>query len=172
MIPADMAYLLGDAMRWYSESRPAAQFRELVAVEAAWRPEAVRTLIAWAHRRKTAVEGERFLVVFLVGFRGPGQTQRFRRARDELRQAVEAVARGEVSALAYAERDLLVFSDPSPAYPLRDVVLEPRTYPSLGPPAPPEAAATPAAAAPTADTTTAVRRPTGCRVDHTVLMAQ
>jgi hypothetical protein len=111
-IPTDLAYHFGDAMRWYGDSKPAAQFRDLMATKALWDAEPVRELIRWAHRRKIAVEGERFLTVMLAGFRGPGQVQRRRRARDELRRAMEAVASGAESELAYADgRDLLSLSD-------------------------------------------------------------
>jgi hypothetical protein len=150
-IPTDLAYHLRDALRWYPNSKPAQQFRELVAADVPWDADPVRELIRWAHRRKIAVEGVRFLIATLAGFRGPGQVQRFRRAREELRRAVEAVASGAESELAYADgRDLLALPDPSPP-PMRgdDIEQMPLVFPSLGPPAPAEAIAPPATATPT-----------------------
>jgi hypothetical protein len=93
-IPPDFAFNLADALRFWSDTDAAAEFRALVAADTPWSPARPRQLLAWAERRFVAVDGARLLGVVLVGFHDSDRPRRLRKATRELREAAERVADG------------------------------------------------------------------------------
>jgi hypothetical protein len=94
VIPADFAFNLADALRFWSDTDAAVEFRALVAADTPWSPARPRQLLAWAERRLVAVDGARLLAVVLTGFHDSDRQRRLRAATRELRQAAERVADG------------------------------------------------------------------------------
>jgi hypothetical protein len=93
-VPPDFAFNLADALRFWSDTDAAAEFRALVAADTPWSPARPRQFLGWAERRFVAVDGARLLGVVLTGFHDSDRQRRLRAATRELREAAERVANG------------------------------------------------------------------------------
>jgi hypothetical protein len=135
-IPHDLGAELTEASRWYAGEAALTVFSDHVRAGHSWSERRPRALLRWADRHSIAVFGsKRFILMMNAGFDCPGRWRSWRAAVTELRRALDAIADGSESELAYADgRSLLAFGESGPRRwgPIeRETAMTGLVYPSL-----------------------------------------